>query len=549
MFFLSFFENVHHFLFGISALCFLGFTTWFASPVRYAKGLNELFGAFIIFFLTALFYNQYMFFTANGVSYSVQVFIRLFLTVVATVLLGMAASEILFSKELPVPVLFLALSFGLLISLYAVFVSENADVEKNIGLIVPIIGFVYLFLSFISEMNLKKKKSAAVAAFCVLGFIEQIALNVGLDIPFSFVFTLVLILMLGSALLMMTAEHESQEKDMVRDNLKKTSDNMENIIKSSPFPIVISRLKNDTIVFANQNALKIFDMDASELSMYHFSDFFVDAKNRKLLLERLEHNRQVQDFEILVKTMLSTTPFWLMASANVIEYKGELVLYMAFQDITSRKQREQRLIGQANRDPLTSIYNRRYFEQTVPEKIRAAKEANQPFAILMIDADHFKDINDTYGHKTGDKVLIELAQVAERALRPDDIVARFGGEEFVVFLNNVTEDVAMMVAGRLKDAISSLVVYSDDARPVTWTVSIGLAASALSDHIDLLIKMADDAMYLAKTSGRNRIEKYDAAKMNAQKDNMPERGQIHPALEAGEEEEISLIDETPIGYL
>lgn len=549
MFFLSFFENVHHFLFGMSAICFLGFTTWVASPVRYAKGLNELFGAFIIFFLTALFYNQYMFFTANGVSYSVQVFIRLFLTVVATVLLAMAASEILFSKELPVPVLFLALSFGLLISLYAVFVASSADVEENIGLIVPIIGFVYLFLSFISEMNLKRKKSAVMAAFCVLGFIEQIALNVILDIPFSFMFTLVLILILGAAFLMMTAEYESQEKDMVRDNLKKISDNMENIIKSSPFPIVISRLKNDTIVFANQNALKIFDMDASELSMYHFSDFFVDAKNRKLLLERLEHNRQVQDFEILVKTMLSSTPFWLMASANVIEYKGELVLYMAFQDITSRKQREQRLIGQANRDPLTSIYNRRYFEETVPQKIRAAKEANQPFAILMIDADHFKNINDTYGHKTGDKVLIELAQVAERALRPDDIVARFGGEEFVVFLNNVTEDVAMMVAGRLKDAISSLVVYSDDMRPVTWTVSIGLAASVLSDHIDLLIKMADDAMYLAKTSGRNRIEKYDAAKMNAQKDNTPERGQVHPALEVSEEEEISLIDETPIGYL
>lgn len=549
MFFLSFFENAHHFLFGMSALCFLGFTTWFAAPVRYAKGLNELFAAFMMFFLTALFYDQYMFFTANGVSYSVQIFIRLFLTVIATVLLAMAASEILFSKELPVPVLFLALSFGLLVSMYAVFIAKSSEVETNIGLIVPVIGFVYLFLSFVSGPNLKKNKSAAVAAFCVFGFIEQIVLNLALDIPFSFMFTLVLILILGGAFLMMAAEYERQEKDLVRENLKKISDNMENIIKSSPFPIVISRLKNDTIVFANQNALKIFDMDAASLSMYHFSDFFVDAKNRKLLLERLEHNRQVQDFEILVKTMLSTTPFWLMASANVIEYKGELVLYMAFQDITSRKQREQKLIGQANRDPLTSIYNRRYFEETVPEKIRAAHQAGQPFAVLMIDADHFKDINDTYGHKTGDKVLIELAQVAERALRPDDVVARFGGEEFVVFLNNVTEDVAMMVAGRLKDAISSLVVYSDDARPVTWTVSIGLAASNMSDHIDLLIKMADDAMYQAKNNGRNRIEKYDAQKMNAQKDATPERGQIHPALEASEEEEISLIDETPVGYL
>jgi len=549
MFFLSFFENISHFLFGMSAFCFLGFATWFASALKYKKGLNELFGAFVMFFLTALFYDQYMFFIANGVSYPVLVFFRLFMTIIATVLLSMAASEILFSKELPMHILFLSLSFGLIISLYAVFVARSADVEENIGLIVPIIGFVYLFLSFVSQSNLKKKKGACVAAFVSIGFIEQIGLNLLLDVKFSFMFTLVLILMLSAALFMMVAEYEAAEKKVISENLKKISDNVENIIKSSPFPIVISRLKNDTIVFANQNALKIFDMNASELSMYHFSDFFVDAKNRKLLLERLEHNRQVQDFEILVKTIVSTTPFWLMASANVIEYKGEPVLYMAFQDITDRKQREQKLIGQANRDPLTSIYNRRYFEEAVPEKIRKAHMAGQPFAVLMIDADHFKNINDEYGHKTGDKVLIEMAQVTERSLRPDDIVARFGGEEFVVFLNNVNEETAMMVAERIKGVISGLVVYSDDGRPVTWTVSIGVAPSGVSDHIDLLIKMADDAMYQAKNGGRNRIEKYDAAKMNTQAYDAPQRQQIHPALEGQEDDAISLIDETDVSYL
>ena len=533
----------------MSAFCFLGFATWFASTLKYKKGLNELFGAFVMFFLTALFYDQYMFFIANGVSYPVLVFFRLFMTIIATVLLIMAASEILFAKELPIHILFLSLSFGLVLSLYAVFVARSGNVEENIGLIVPIIGFVYLFLSFASQANLKKKKGACVAAFVAIGFIEQIGLNLLLDVKFSFLFTLVLILMLSAALFMMVAEYEEAEKKITSENLKKISDNVENIIKSSPFPIVISRLKNDTIVFANQNALKIFDMNASELSMYHFSDFFVDAKNRKLLLERLEHNRQVQDFEILVKTMLSTTPFWLMASANVIEYKGEPVLYMAFQDITDRKQREQKLIGQANRDPLTSIYNRRYFEDAVPEKIRKAHVAGQPFAVLMIDADHFKNINDEYGHKTGDKVLIEMAQVTERSLRPDDIVARFGGEEFVVFLNNVNEETAMMVAERIKGVISGLVVYSDDGRPVTWTVSIGVAPSGISDHIDLLIKMADDAMYLAKNSGRNRIEKYDAVKMKAQDYDAPQRQQIHPALEGQEDEAISLIDETDVSYL
>ena len=113
----------------------------------------------------------------------------------------------------------------------------------------------------------------------------------------------------------------------------------------------------------------------------------------------------------------------------------------------------------------------------------------------------------------------------------------------------MSEDVAMMVAGRLKDAISGLVVYSDDGRPVTWTVSIGVAPSGISDHIDFLIKMADDAMYAAKNSGRNRIEKYDAATMGTQVYEMPQRQQVHPALEVKEDDEISLIDSSDISYL
>ena len=86
---------------------------------------------------------------------------------------------------------------------------------------------------------------------------------------------------------------------------------------------------------------------------------------------------------------------------------------------------------------------------TVAEKIKTAYAKKQSFAVLMIDADNFKRVNDTYGHKIGDKVLMELAAICERSLRHDDVVARYGGEEFVVFLANVTADIAAMVAGRL----------------------------------------------------------------------------------------------------
>ena len=549
MFFLSFFESIGSFLFGVSVLAFLGFATWSVGALKFSNGLKWFWLALLAFFVTALFYNRYSFFISNGVSYSVLTFLRLFLTVGATVLLLQASSEILIGKDLPLHVLCLFVSLGLVVSLYAVFVADSSAIEQNVGFVVPMIGFIYLFLSFISQPNLLKNQGSLVAGFCVFGLIEQMALYLFLGLKFSFVFTSVLILMLAASYFMMLAQYHENEKKLSTERLKQLSENIQNIIKSSPFPIVISKLKNDEIVFANQNALKLFAMDGAELSRYHFKDFFVDADNRKLLLERLEHNNQIQDFEILVKTMLGSTPFWLTVSANVIEYKGDMVLYTAFQDITSRKEYEKILQNQADRDPLTSIYNRRYFEKIVPQKIKKAHQAKQGFAVLMIDADHFKNINDKYGHKVGDKVLMELASVVERSVRPDDVVARYGGEEFIVFLNNVTPPIAVSVAERLKEAIANAVVYSEEGMPVMWTVSIGVVASGISDNAEIMIKMADDAMYLAKHKGRNRVEAYQADEIELLRNKTEEREQIHPALALEDDEEISLLDGVDISQV
>lgn len=162
--------------------------------------------------------------------------------------------------------------------------------------------------------------------------------------------------------------------------------------------------------------------------------------------------------------------------------------------------------NQAIRDPLTSLFNRRYFEDEVNRRIAQAQTTHAQYSVLMIDADHFKRVNDTYGHKTGDKVLIELSSTAERSLRQDDIVARYGGEEFVVFLPELSAEEAKVVADRLRETISKIVVYSDQGEQVTFTVSIGISSSAISDNIDMLIKTSDEALYRAKENGRNRCE-------------------------------------------
>ena len=252
---------------------------------------------------------------------------------------------------------------------------------------------------------------------------------------------------------------------------------------------------------------------------------------------------------MLIKTSTTETPFWLLTSANIIDYNYDVALYSAFQDITSRKNREELLQNQATRDPLTSLYNRRYFEEEVKKQIIKAKTANLPYSVLMLDADHFKKVNDTYGHKVGDKVLIELAARAEKALRDKDIVARYGGEEFIIFLPEINVTQAEKVADRLRQSISTIVVYSDDNQEVRFTVSVGVSSSDISDNVDTLVKTADEALYRAKQNGRNRVEVFSQNDLKIFEEHgmqltKDEKKNQHPIFDKENSAEISLLDGT-----
>ena len=165
----------------------------------------------------------------------------------------------------------------------------------------------------------------------------------------------------------------------------------------------------------------------------------------------------------------------------------------------------------------------------------------------MLDADFFKKVNDTYGHKTGDKVLIELAARAEKALRDKDIVARYGGEEFVVFLPEINSAQAYKVADRLRQSIASIIVYSDNNQEVRFTVSVGVSSSEISDNVDTLVKTADEALYKAKQNGRNRVEVFTKEYLInfiSQSEQMikEEKKNLHPIYDKENTAEISLLD-------
>lgn len=161
-------------------------------------------------------------------------------------------------------------------------------------------------------------------------------------------------------------------------------------------------------------------------------------------------------------------------------------------------------------DPLMAIHNRRYLERRLDEEVARANRYGLPLSLLMIDIDHFKDINDTLGHPVGDHVLTALGKLIGDACRDSDIAARYGGEEMVIIAPNTVAATAALFAERLRKAVESTALLPADAsnsgQPVHVTVSIGVAE--LGEHArDLagLLASADRNLYRAKSAGRNRI--------------------------------------------
>ena len=153
-------------------------------------------------------------------------------------------------------------------------------------------------------------------------------------------------------------------------------------------------------------------------------------------------------------------------------------------------------------------------------------------------------MNDTYGHKTGDKVLTELVACCQNDLREDDIVCRFGGEEFIIYLDNTDSHSALIVAERLRQTLANLEIESENGEKFHFTVSIGVVSSEKTASLDVLLRQVDDAMYLAKNNGRNRVEIYDEQKVKQimKKKTASKSRNMHPVFQNEETEEISLLD-------
>lgn len=169
--------------------------------------------------------------------------------------------------------------------------------------------------------------------------------------------------------------------------------------------------------------------------------------------------------------------------------------------------KQAELTQQASTDPLTQLYNRRYFFTESNYMIEKAKKNNESLSIIIVDIDHFKTVNDQYGHKAGDLVLVDVANIFHQLSRDQDLIARFGGEEFVVILPNTNTTEAQACAERIRQGIEKHSVNLGDELTLNVTVSLGIAELDImaNEAIESAVDRADKALYKAKTLGRNRV--------------------------------------------
>ena len=182
--------------------------------------------------------------------------------------------------------------------------------------------------------------------------------------------------------------------------------------------------------------------------------------------------------------------------------KGRISHYVSVsKDITKRVEREQALLRAATKDKLTGLHNRHHGEQLLAERYRTARTLQRPLTLVMCDIDHFKRINDEFGHPTGDRVLAEVADMLRQAVRSRDAVIRWGGEEFMIVLDECSQTDTVDLAKRILDRVNA----HEDGEVPALTLSLGLATLAPDEAIDELIARADSALYDAKRAGRNRL--------------------------------------------
>lgn len=302
--------------------------------------------------------------------------------------------------------------------------------------------------------------------------------------------------------------------------LKESESRFRFMLENSPIAARIVDAETRRVVFANQRYADLLNSTPDHVIGINPEHYYTHPQDYAGVLERVTRGERVTNMllELLIPADGHTVTKWALASYLLLEYQKRPAILGWFYDITDRKEMEEKVRHLAYHDPLTDLPNRTLFSDRLQHAMSIAKRNRDQLALMFIDLDKFKPVNDTLGHSVGDLLLKEVAQRIHGCLRESDTVGRIGGDEFVVLLPVIrTEYDAMEVAEKIRQALNR---PFDLAGHKGLSISSSTGVAIYPDHgadEKELIKNADDAMYYAKSLGRDNVQLYRPA--------MPEGGQ------------------------
>lgn len=388
---------------------------------------------------------------------------------------------------------------ALVIPAGAVLVTPHTDVALFVVFMLPVIFYLVLPMSFAGTVAAGAGCAVATMGAHIAGA-PPTRTSFGLALAMLTINLVMILVVIRSNRLQRLEWAATRAERAANRELSGHRLTLQTVLRAVPTPLVVLGRDDGRLIQANDAARAYFG-DAALADPRVLRRIFEEGGQAVGLKERLRTPGQVVQFETRL-TLADGSFRDAMLVATTALLGGEEAVLVIVVDITSRKAMEANLERLATTDPLTGLANRGRFFSLASAEIRRRDRHGGPLAVVMLDIDYFKRINDTHGHETGDAALAAFAALCRSLVREQDTVARIGGEEFAMFLPGTDRNGALALAERLRAALEGLVV---EGLPVPMTVSAGISEVLPAETaVDAALSRADQALYAAKRGGRNR---------------------------------------------